>query len=126
MARRWMRRKGARPKPAQMNADIGACLHIRIQVRARTGGARAGVGGDRTCGGTVLEDDEILCGVERKVLDAHAEVVHDQPRLTRGAGLARPRAAPGADLGARLSSVRVRLGARRRARLRRVRCDIGG
>jgi hypothetical protein len=31
------------------------------------------------------EDDEILRGVERKVLYPHAEVVHDEPRLGRDA-----------------------------------------
>ena len=42
-------------------------------------GARAA--GDRTGGGTVLEDDETLHRVQRKVLDLDTEVVHDQPRL---------------------------------------------
>ena len=78
MARRRMRRKRARAEPPQMHADVCAGgLRVRGTHVART---------DRTRGGTVLEeDDEVLRGVERKVLDAHAEVVHDQPRLARRA-----------------------------------------
>ena len=31
------------------------------------------------------QNDKILCRIERKVLDPHAEVVHDEPRLARDA-----------------------------------------
>jgi len=84
MARSRMRRKRARAEPPQMHADVGAgSLRVRVRGRARAGAA---AGTDRTRGGTMLEeDDEILRGIERKVLDAHAEVVHDQPRLARRA-----------------------------------------
>ena len=78
VGRRRMRREGASAEPPQMHADVGAGRHIWGQARV--------AGGDRTDGGTVLEkDDEILRRVERKVLDPHAEVVHDQPRLARPA-----------------------------------------
>jgi len=81
MARRWMRRKRARAEPPQMHADVCAG-GLRVRGRAHAGAA----GTDRARGGTMLEeDDEILRGIERKVLDAHAEVVHDQPRLARRA-----------------------------------------
>jgi len=153
-----MRRNRARAEPPQMHADVSAGRRIW--------GARA-AGGVRTGRLTVLEKDgEILRRVERKVLDPHTGVVHDQPRLagqptgktppaaaaasnssnafrkqagpplarTHGSAplalrvrrLASLRADRGADLGARMWSVRDSLEAHRRARARQVRCDIGG
>ena len=81
MARRRMRRKHTRAEPPQMHADVCAG-GLRVRGRARAGAASV----DRARGGTMFEeDDEILRGVERKVLDAHAEDVHDQPHLARRA-----------------------------------------
>ena len=74
IARRRMGRNSASAEPPQMHTDVSASRRVR------------GRAADRTYGGTVLEeDDEVLRRVERKVLDPHAEVVHDQPRLARSA-----------------------------------------
>jgi len=68
IARRRMRRNSAGAEPPQMHADVSAGRSVW--------GARAA--GDWTGGGTVFEeDDEILRGVEGKVLEPHTEVVHD-------------------------------------------------
>ena len=56
-------------------------MHADVSAGRRIWGARA-AGGVRTGRLTVLEKDgEILRRVERKVLDPHTGVVHDQPRL---------------------------------------------
>ena len=59
---------------------------MHADVRAGRNIWRTCTAGDGTGGRTVLEEnDEILRRVERKVLDPHAEVVHDQSFLARHA-----------------------------------------
>ena len=60
----------------EMYADVHACRRVR-----RTSAASDGAGSRMM----FEEDDEVLRGVERKVLDAHTEVVHDESRLLRDA-----------------------------------------
>jgi hypothetical protein len=77
VASRRMRRDGASAELPQMYADVSACHWVRVR------GAGTADGGD---GWTVLEeDDEVLRGVKRKVLDAHTEIVHDESCLLRDA-----------------------------------------
>ena len=76
VASRRMGRDGSRTELPEMNADVRARLRVR----------RASAASDGADSRTMFEeDDEILRGVERKVLDPHAEVVHDEPRLRREA-----------------------------------------
>ena len=70
--RRRVGRNGTGAEFPKMDTDIRAC----------SSGARIG---GRASGRAVLEeDDKVLCGVECKVLDAHAKVVDDEPCLVYG------------------------------------------
>jgi hypothetical protein len=82
-----------RPKPMptqngcfrrRVRRDDATTKFPEVHANVRSGCRRAGRG-NRVDSRTMLEkNDEVLCRVERKVLDAHAEVVHDEPRLARG------------------------------------------
>ncbi len=67
--RRRVRRDDASAEFPQVDADI------------RASGRGARIGGGARDGAVFEEHDEVLGGVERKVLDADAEVVDDEPRL---------------------------------------------
>ena len=68
----------------RVRRDDASAKLPKVHANVRSGRRRAGRG-DRADSRTMLEeDDEVLRRVERKVLDAHAEVVHDEPRLPRG------------------------------------------
>ncbi len=69
--RRGVRRDGASTELPKVDADIRAC----------GGSARTGAGA--SSGAVFEENDEVLCRVEGKVLDAYAEVIYDKPCLVR-------------------------------------------